>query len=78
MIEFRAQLAEALALLPRQQRSVLVLRHFDGLSDTEIATLLGCSTSTVRSAASRGLTRLRHALDPELLTDTMVREREIQ
>lgn len=33
-------------LLPRQ-RAVLVMRHYEGLSDTEIAEALGCSTSTV-------------------------------
>jgi RNA polymerase sigma-70 factor (sigma-E family) len=50
--------------LPRQQRAVLVLRYYEGLADTEIAALLGCSLSTVRSNAARALARLRVALEP--------------
>ncbi|WP_020391032.1 SigE family RNA polymerase sigma factor [Kribbella catacumbae] len=48
-----------LAGLPRQQRAVLVLRFYEDLPDDEIATILGCSTGTVRSHASRGLATLR-------------------
>jgi DNA-directed RNA polymerase specialized sigma24 family protein len=36
-----------------------VLRYYEGLSDPEIATLLGCGASTVRSHMSRALTALR-------------------
>jgi DNA-directed RNA polymerase specialized sigma24 family protein len=43
----RAKLwAEIGALLPRQ-RAILVLRHYERLSDAEIAEAVGCSTSTV-------------------------------
>lgn len=52
----------ALAGLPTRQRSVLVLRHYEQLEDAEIAELLQCSRSTVRSLAARGATRLRTAL----------------
>ncbi|MBB2912496.1 RNA polymerase sigma-70 factor (sigma-E family) [Streptosporangium becharense] len=52
----------ALAALPRKQRAVLVLRYYEQLSDTEIAEVLGISTGTVRSQASRGLDKLRSSL----------------
>jgi RNA polymerase sigma-70 factor (sigma-E family) len=55
-------LFRALAVLPRRQRTVLVLRYFDDLEDVEIAAALGCSLGTVRSHASRGLARLRQAV----------------
>jgi RNA polymerase sigma-70 factor (sigma-E family) len=53
-----ALLAE-LGKLPRRQRAVLVLRYYEGLSDTEIADVLGCAPGTVRGYASRALATLR-------------------
>jgi RNA polymerase sigma-70 factor (sigma-E family) len=50
---------QLLAALPRQQRAVLVLRYYEGLTDTEIAELLGCRVGTVRGYASRALASLR-------------------
>ncbi|SHN38951.1 SigE family RNA polymerase sigma factor [Cryptosporangium aurantiacum] len=55
----RDALRIALAGLPPRQRAVLVLRFYEDLDDDEIAELIGCSTTTVRSHASRGLARLR-------------------
>lgn len=46
--------------LPPRQRTVLVLRYYEGMSDAEIATVLGTSGATVRSHASRALASLRH------------------
>lgn len=54
----------ALAGLSRMQRAVLVLRYFNDLPDEQIAALLGCPASTVRSHAARGLSRLRGQLTP--------------
>ena len=48
-----------LATLSGQQRAVLVLRFYEDLADAEIASILGCPASTVRSHARRGLTALR-------------------
>lgn len=59
--DLRAVLAQALAALPARQRAVLVLRYFEQLSEAEIAAALGCSAGAVKSAASRGLDRLRRA-----------------
>jgi RNA polymerase sigma-70 factor (sigma-E family) len=61
----RAELLAAFAELSPQQRTVLMLRYFNDLSETQVAELLGCSTGTVKSSASRGLAKLR-----ELLSDT--------
>jgi len=53
-----ALLAE-LARLPRRQQVVLVLRYYEGLTDQEIADVLGCRPGTVRGYASRALRSLR-------------------
>jgi len=50
--------------LPRRQRAVLIARYYDDLSVEQAAELLSCSESTVRAQASRGLQRLRDALEP--------------
>jgi RNA polymerase sigma factor (sigma-70 family) len=49
--------------LPERQRAVLVLRYVEGLSEAEIADALGCRPGTVKSLASRALTRLREEMD---------------
>jgi RNA polymerase sigma-70 factor (sigma-E family) len=64
-----ALLAE-LGKLPRRQRTVLVLRYYQGLSDTEIADVLGCRPGTVRGYASRALATLRVELSPKTLAIT--------
>lgn len=58
----RDELRRALAGLSRGERAVVVLRHVEDLPEAEVARLLGCSTGTVKSQASRGLTKLRAAL----------------
>ena len=55
----REALRAELARLPRQQRAVLVLRYYEGLTDAEIAEVLGCAASTVRGYAARALATLR-------------------
>lgn len=57
-------LAGELRKLPRQQRVVLVLRYYEGMSDPEIAEVLRCSPGTVRSYASRALATMRIELAP--------------
>lgn len=52
-----------LAGLPPRQRTVLVLRYYEGLADAEIAAVLGTTPATVRSHASRALVSLRRT-DP--------------
>jgi RNA polymerase sigma-70 factor (sigma-E family) len=57
-----SELIAALGQLAPQQRMVLVLRYVDDLSEAQVADLLGCSTGTVKSRASRGLARLRELM----------------
>jgi RNA polymerase sigma-70 factor (sigma-E family) len=55
---------QALRTLPAQQRVVLVLRYWAGLSEQEIAAELGCSVGTVKSRASRAVAALRRLDGP--------------
>ena len=57
--DVRDAVLQALAGLSRRQRAVVVLRYFEGLSETEIAAALGCSPGTVKSASSRAMAKLR-------------------
>lgn len=56
----------ALDRLTRAQRAVVVLRHFDDLTERETAEILGVSVGTVKSQNSAALARLRGGA-PELL-----------
>ncbi|SHK66254.1 SigE family RNA polymerase sigma factor [Actinacidiphila paucisporea] len=57
--ELRAVLWQALARLPEQQRTMLVLRYYEGRTDPEIADILGISVGTVKSSIWRSLRRMR-------------------
>lgn len=63
--ELRLDLQRALLALPQRQREVVVLRHLADRSEQETARVLGLSTGTVKSHASRGLAALRAALTPQ-------------
>ena len=56
----------ALARLTPKQRAVVVLRHFEDLSEQDTAAALGVSVGTVKSQLSAALARLREGA-PELL-----------
>jgi RNA polymerase sigma-70 factor (sigma-E family) len=58
----RDRLVGLLRRLPSRQRTVLVLRHFEGIPDAEIARRLGTSEVTVRSNVHRGLVSLRRIM----------------
>lgn len=56
-------LRRALLSLPVKQRAVVVLRHYEDLTEREVAQVLGCSVGTVKSQNARALDKLRHLLD---------------
>jgi RNA polymerase sigma-70 factor (sigma-E family) len=58
-VEERQDTLAALALLPRGQRAVLVLRFYDDLTEVQTAEVLGISVGTVKSQTSRALSALR-------------------
>ncbi|MCK1795630.1 SigE family RNA polymerase sigma factor [Streptomyces sp. XM4193] len=57
--ELRTVLWQALARLPELQRTMLVLRYYEGRTDPEIADILDISVGTVKSGIWRSLRRLR-------------------
>lgn len=61
-IETAARVARAVDSLPPQQRAVVAMRVWDGLSYGEIAEVVGRTEATVRSHMSHGLAALRQAL----------------
>lgn len=64
----RDAITRQLAQLPRRQRTVLVLRYYEQLTDNEIAEELGCSPVTVRGYASRAMAGLRLTAASDLAT----------
>ena len=58
-VDHRDETWRWLSTVTGQQRAVLALRYYEDLPDSEIAVLLDCSESTVRSHARRGLASLR-------------------
>jgi RNA polymerase sigma factor (sigma-70 family) len=61
--EQREGLLAAVNELPEDQRSVITLRYFVGLSEQEVAETLDLPTGTVKSRTSRALERLRESYD---------------
>jgi len=61
-VDERDRMVALLRQLPTKQRAALVLRHYEGLPDADIARLLGSSEVSVRSNAHRGLATLRRLM----------------
>ena len=59
VVDLRDALVRLLQQLPPRQRAVVVLRYWEQRTEAETAALLGCSEGSVKSAAARGLWRLR-------------------
>jgi RNA polymerase sigma-70 factor (ECF subfamily) len=57
--------AAALARIPDEQREVIVLRIFEGLSFREIAAVSGQSINTVASRYRYGIEKMRALMEGE-------------
>lgn len=68
--ELEEKLGEALADLPENQRTALMLCRQEDLSYEEIAKVLGCSLSATKSLIHRGRETLKLKLKPYLRTGT--------
>ena len=55
--------AKAMRALTADQRAALILKEYHGLTFQEIAELLGCPLSTVKTRLYQGLTVLRRELE---------------
>ena len=64
------ELWRLLATLPQRQRAVIVLRYYEDMSEEQIAATLGCAPGTVKSQASKALSKLRAAMPAEETTWT--------
>jgi RNA polymerase sigma-70 factor (sigma-E family) len=62
MVDERDALRRALGRLPARQRAAVVLRHYQDLSERQVAAAMGCSVGTVKSLTSRALRSLRRHL----------------
>jgi RNA polymerase sigma-70 factor (ECF subfamily) len=61
--ELSAVVEDAMALLPAEQRTAIILKEFHGMTFQEIADLQGCPLSTVKTRLYQGLNMLRRHLE---------------
>lgn len=62
-LEFRDEIAWALAVLPSEQREAFLLKHVEDLSYDEMAVVTGAGTSALRMRVKRACDRLQILLD---------------
>jgi RNA polymerase sigma-70 factor, ECF subfamily len=67
--EREAMVRDGLATLPEEQRHVLILSFYDGLSHGEIAERLGLPLGTVKSRIRLAFRHLRGALGEDLVME---------
>jgi RNA polymerase sigma-70 factor (ECF subfamily) len=61
--ELSAVVEEAMAKLPDEQRTAIILKEYHGMTFQEIAELQGCPLSTVKTRLYQGLSVLRRQLE---------------
>jgi RNA polymerase sigma-70 factor (ECF subfamily) len=62
-VDTRAHIERALHQLPTLQRSVVILRHLEGMSTQQASRILGCSEGTVKTHLHRGLKKMKRLLE---------------
>jgi len=60
--EREAMIQRAIASLPKDQRTVVVLRDIEGLSYDEVARITACTPGTVKSKLARARMKLKEKL----------------
>jgi RNA polymerase sigma-70 factor (ECF subfamily) len=60
--DLTALVERVMARLPEEQRTAIVLKEYHGLTFQEIADVVGCPLSTVKTRLYQGLTVLRREL----------------
>lgn len=56
-------------MLDSKQKTVIILKYFEGYRITEISKIMGCTESNVKNYLHKGLTKLRLDLKEELIYD---------
>jgi RNA polymerase sigma-70 factor, ECF subfamily len=67
--DWQALIAHAMSLLPMEQREVIILREYEGLSYSEITDILHTSIPAVKSRLYRAKGKLRELLAPYYLSE---------
>jgi RNA polymerase sigma-70 factor, ECF subfamily len=67
MAERREKVLSALKILPEEQRLVIELAYYQGLSQSEIAQKTGLSLGTVKTRVRLGLSKLKSGLSKEYI-----------
>ena len=64
--EMSREVAKAMAHLPAEQRQAIILKEYHGLTFQEIADLMHCPLSTVKTRVYQGLSTLRKELGEQM------------
>jgi RNA polymerase sigma-70 factor (ECF subfamily) len=70
--ELAQRLRQAIAQLPPADREVILMRHFEGLSNPEVGCLLGLDPATVSKRHGRAMLRLHRILFAGGLTESQL------
>lgn len=62
----RSALISALRALPPRQREAVILRHYAGLSEAEVAAAMGISRGAVKSHTARAMATIRAVLETRM------------
>ncbi len=66
------RLRQAMAQLAQTDREVILMRHFEGLSNQEVGCLLGMDPGTVSKRHGRAMLRLHQLLFADGLTESQL------
>jgi RNA polymerase sigma-70 factor (ECF subfamily) len=71
--EMSRAVARAMGELPEEQRSAILLKEYHGLTFQEIADMLHCPLSTVKTRLYQGLSVLRRRLERQQVEEAALR-----